>query len=79
MWITNGTIADIAVVWARTDDGAISGFLVERGTPGFEAPEIHHKLSLRASVTSELVLHDVRVPEESRCPRSDAARARSRA
>jgi len=68
MWITNGTIADISVVWARTDDGAINGFLVERGTPGFEAPEMHHKLSLRASVTSELVLRDVRVPEENRFP-----------
>ena len=68
MWITNGTIADVAVVWARTDDGAINGFLVERGTPGFEAPEMKHKLSLRASVTSELVLKDVRVPEENRFP-----------
>ena len=56
MWITNGTVADVATVWARTDDGAISGFLVEKGTPGFTAPEIHKKLSLRASVTSELVL-----------------------
>jgi glutaryl-CoA dehydrogenase len=68
MWITNGTIADVAVVWARADDGAINGFLVERGTPGFEAPEMKHKLSLRASVTSELVLKDVRVPEENRFP-----------
>jgi glutaryl-CoA dehydrogenase len=68
MWITNGTIADVAVVWARTEDGAVNGFLVERGTPGFEAPEMHHKLSLRASVTSELVLRDVRVPEEARFP-----------
>jgi glutaryl-CoA dehydrogenase len=68
MWITNGTVADVATVWARTDDGAINGFLVERGTPGFEAPEMKHKLSLRASVTSELVLRDVRVPEESRFP-----------
>jgi glutaryl-CoA dehydrogenase len=65
MWITNGTIADVAVVWARTEDGQINGFLVERGTPGFEAPEMKHKLSLRASVTSELVLRDVRVPEEN--------------
>ena len=56
MWITNGTIADVAVVWARTEDGAINGFLVEKGMPGFEAPEMKHKLSLRASVTSELVL-----------------------
>jgi glutaryl-CoA dehydrogenase len=68
MWITNGTVADVAVVWARTDEGAINGFLVERGMPGFEAPEMHRKLSLRASVTSELVLRDVRVPEENRFP-----------
>jgi glutaryl-CoA dehydrogenase len=68
MWITNGTGADVSVVWARTEEGAINGFLVERGTPGFEAPEMHHKLSLRASVTSELVLRDVRVPEENRFP-----------
>jgi len=68
MWITNGTIADIAVVWARTDAGDIRGFLVEKGTPGFTAPEIHKKISLRASVTSELVLQDVRVPQESMFP-----------
>ena len=68
MWITNGTIADVAIVWARTDDGADHGFLVEKGMPGFEAPEIKHKLSLRASVTSELVLQDVRVPEENLLP-----------
>jgi glutaryl-CoA dehydrogenase len=68
MWITNGTIADVATVWARTEDGAVNGFLVEQGMPGFEAPEMHHKMSLRASVTSELVLRDVRVPEESRFP-----------
>src|ERR671934_1010056 len=68
MWITNGSIADVAVVWARTEDGEINGFLVERGTAGFEAPEMKHKLSLRASVTSELLLEDVRVPEENRFP-----------
>ena len=68
MWITNGTVADVAVVWARTEEGAINGFLVERGMPGFEAPEMKHKLSLRASVTSELVLRDVRVPEANRFP-----------
>ena len=68
MWITNGSIADVAVVWARTEDGAIRGFLVERGMPGFSAPEIHRKLSLRASVTSELVLQDVRVPDENVLP-----------
>jgi glutaryl-CoA dehydrogenase len=74
MWITNGTIADVAVVWARTEDGAINGFLVEREMPGFEAPEMKHKLSLRASVTSELVLKDVRVPEENRFPEISSLR-----
>ena len=74
MWITNGTIADVATVWARTDDGAIRGFLVEKGTPGFSAPEIHKKLSLRASVTSELVLQDVRVPADSMFPDVDTLR-----
>ena len=68
MWITNGSIADVAIVWARTDEGQINGFLVEKGFPGFEAPEMKHKLSLRASITSELVLRDVRVPEENRFP-----------
>jgi glutaryl-CoA dehydrogenase len=68
MWITNGSIADVAIVWARTEDGEINGFLVEKGFPGFEAPEMKHKLSLRASITSELVLHDVRVPDENRFP-----------
>ncbi|KXP14555.1 acyl-CoA dehydrogenase family protein [Tsukamurella pseudospumae] len=62
MWITNGSIADVAVVWAQTDEG-IRGFVVPTDTPGFSAPEIKHKLSLRASVTSELVLDDVRVPD----------------
>ncbi len=74
MWITNGTVADVATVWARTEDGAINGFLVEKGMPGFTAPEIHKKLSLRASVTSELVLQDVRVPEENRFPEVDTLR-----
>ena len=68
MWITNGTIADVAVVWARTDEGEIRGFLVEKGARGFSAPEIHKKISLRASVTSELVLEDVRVPSEAMFP-----------
>ena len=61
MWITNGSIADIAVVWAQTDEG-VRGFLVPTDTPGFSAPEIKHKMSLRASVTSELVLDEVRLP-----------------
>jgi glutaryl-CoA dehydrogenase len=68
MWITNGTIADVAVVWARTEEDTVNGFLVEKGMPGFEAHEMHRKLSLRASVTSELILRDVRVPEENRFP-----------
>jgi glutaryl-CoA dehydrogenase len=74
MWITNGTIADVAVVWARTDEDEIRGFLVERGTPGFSAPEIHRKLSLRASITSELVLQDVRVPEANLLPGASTLR-----
>lgn len=70
-WITNGTIADIAVVWAKTDDNdKIRGFLVEKGTPGFTAPEIHRKHSLRASVTSELVFSDCEIPEENILPLS---------
>ena len=67
MWITNGSLADIAVGWAQTDEG-IRGFLVERGTPGFSARDIEGKLSLRASVTSELILEEVRVPEASLLP-----------
>jgi glutaryl-CoA dehydrogenase len=67
MWITNGGIADLAVVWARTDEG-IRGFLVERGTPGFTTSNIHQKLSLRASVTSELHFADCRVPAANMLP-----------
>jgi glutaryl-CoA dehydrogenase len=74
MWITNGTIADLAVVWARTEADEIRGFVVERGTPGFTAPEIHKKISLRASVTSELVLQDVRVPAENMLPGASSLR-----
>ncbi|MEJ2384917.1 MAG: acyl-CoA dehydrogenase family protein [Xanthomonadales bacterium] len=67
MWITNGSIADIAIVWAKTDEG-IMGFVVEKGMPGFDAPAIKHKMSLRASVTSELYFNDVVVPEANRLP-----------
>jgi glutaryl-CoA dehydrogenase len=67
MWITNGGIADLAVVWARTDEG-IRGFLVERGTAGFTTSDVHHKLSLRASVTSELHFEDCRVAAENMLP-----------
>jgi glutaryl-CoA dehydrogenase len=73
MWITNGSVADIAVVWAVTDEG-IRGFLVPRGTRGFSAPLIHKKLSLRASVTSELVLDDVRLPADALLPEATSLR-----
>ena len=67
MWITNANLADVAVVWARTEEG-ISGFLVERGMTGFSTNTIHGKFSLRASDTGELVFDDVRVPESNRLP-----------
>src|SRR6266704_3295596 len=67
-WITNGSIADVAVVWARCEDGRIRGFLVERGTEGFSSRDHAGKFSLRASVTSELVLQDCAVPESSLLP-----------
>lgn len=72
LWITNGSIADVAVVWAQTDEGengrGIRGFVVPTDTPGFSAPKIMHKMSLRASVTSELVLDDVRLPADAVFP-----------
>jgi glutaryl-CoA dehydrogenase len=70
MWITNGGVADVAVVWAREGDstGPIHGFVVPTDTPGFQANDIHRKLSLRASITSELVLTDVRLPDSARLP-----------
>jgi glutaryl-CoA dehydrogenase len=74
MWITNGSVADVAVVWARTDDG-VRGFLVPAGTPGFSTQDIHMKLSLRASVTSELILDDVRLPADARLPEAAGLRA----
>lgn len=73
-WITNGSVAQVAVVWARTEDG-IRGFLVETDRPGFEARDIQGKFSLRASVTSELFLHDVEVPEASRLPGAEGLKA----
>jgi glutaryl-CoA dehydrogenase len=75
MWITNGSLADVAVVWARTEEGKVNGFLVEKGMPGFTAPVMHGKLSLRASVTSELVLDGVEVPEANRLPEATSLRA----
>ena len=74
MWITNGTIADVAVVWAKLD-GKVRGFLVEKGFKGFSAPEMKGKHSLRASVTSELIFEDVFVPEENLLPKSDGLKS----
>lgn len=68
MWITNGTVADVAVVWAQTDDG-IRGFVVPTTTPGFSAREIHKKMSLRASITAELILEGVRLPADAVLPK----------
>jgi glutaryl-CoA dehydrogenase len=68
-WITNGTIADLAVVWAK-HEGEVRGFLVEKGTKGFSAPEIKHKMSLRASITSQLIFDDCLIPEENLLPKS---------
>jgi len=73
MWITNGSIADVAVVWARTED-SVRGFVVPTDTPGFSAPEIKQKMSLRASVTSELVLEDVRLPGTALLPEAKGLR-----
>ncbi|MBI5474530.1 MAG: acyl-CoA dehydrogenase family protein [Ignavibacteriae bacterium] len=70
MWITNGTLAHVAVVWAKLN-GVVRGFLVEKGTPGFSAPEMKGKHSLRASVTSELILQDVHIPKENILPNGE--------
>jgi glutaryl-CoA dehydrogenase len=74
MWITNGSASEVAVVWARTEDG-IRGFLVPRGTKGFTTQDIHKKMSLRASVTSELLLDDVRLPASAMLPEATSLRA----
>ncbi|MEZ0374708.1 MAG: acyl-CoA dehydrogenase [Candidatus Sericytochromatia bacterium] len=70
MWITNGSVADVAVVWAKDDEGEIRGFLVEKGTPGFRAVDIEGKFSLRASVTSELILEGCEIPAENILPKA---------
>ena len=75
LWITNGSVADVAVVWAKDDDGEIGGYLVERGTPGFGTLDIPGKFSMRASVTSELSFLDCRVPLESRLPGATGLKA----
>ena len=68
MWITNGSLADVSVVWARDEDGIVRGFLLEKGMEGFTTSDIHGKLSLRASITSELSMANVRVPDSARLP-----------
>jgi glutaryl-CoA dehydrogenase len=68
LWITNGSVADVAVVWAKGDDGEIGGYLVEKGTPGYSTIDIHGKFSMRASITSELAFADCRIPLENKLP-----------
>jgi glutaryl-CoA dehydrogenase len=75
MWITNSPVADIAVVWAKDEEGNIRGLIVEKGMKGFSAPEIHGKWSLRASVTGELIFEDVRVPKENLLPEAKGLKA----
>ena len=74
MWITNGSVADVAVVWTQSEEG-IRGFVIPTSTPGFSANTVKHKLSLRASVTSELVFTDMRVPDSARLPKATSLRA----
>jgi glutaryl-CoA dehydrogenase len=74
LWITNGSLADVALVWAKGDDGEIGGYLVERGTPGFSALDIHGKFSMRASITSELSFQDCRIPLDSKLPGASGIR-----
>ena len=74
MWITNGSLADVALVWAKDEDGIVRGFLLEKGMEGFSSSDIHGKLSLRASVTSELAMVNVRVPDSSRLPNIEGLR-----
>ncbi|GAB5602747.1 acyl-CoA dehydrogenase family protein [Thermus sp. FJN-A] len=75
MWITNGNLAHIALIWAKDEEGRVLGFIVPTDTKGFQAREVKHKMSLRASVTSELVLEDVRVPESLRLPKAEGLKA----
>jgi glutaryl-CoA dehydrogenase len=75
MWITNSPVADIAVVWAKDEEGTVRGFIVPTATPGFSAPEIHSKMSMRASITGEIVLQDCRVPGDALLPGSGGLRS----
>jgi glutaryl-CoA dehydrogenase len=74
LWITNGSVADVAVIWAKLD-GVVRGFLVERGRPGFTARDLHGKFSMRASVTSELAFQECRIPAENLLPKTDGLRS----
>ena len=76
-WITNGSIADVAIVWAKVEEG-ITGFLVEKGTPGFSTRDIHGKFSMRASITSELIFEDVRIPQDGASRESARAQGSAR-
>ncbi|MGH9789031.1 MAG: acyl-CoA dehydrogenase family protein, partial [Candidatus Acidiferrales bacterium] len=75
LWITSGSIADVALVWAKDESGEVGGFLVEKGTPGFRAWVVHDKYSLRASVTSGLAMNDCRIPASNRLPKADGLKA----
>ena len=75
LWITSGSIADVALVWAKDDSGEIGGFLVEKGTPGFKAWDVHDKYSLRASITSGLAMNDCKIPARNRLPQAEGLRA----
>ena len=75
LWITNGSVADVAVVWAKDETGEIGGYLVERGTPGFSTLDIHGKFSMRASITSELSFQDCRIPLDAKLPEASALKA----
>lgn len=74
MWITNGSIADVAIIWAKDDNGVVRGFIVETDTPGFRAPDIEGKFSLRASVTSELILENCKIPASNLLPNVEGLR-----
>ncbi len=75
LWITSGSIADVALVWAKDDRGEVGGFLVEKGTPGFRAWDVHDKYSLRASITSGLAMNDCRISATNRLPKADGLKA----
>ena len=79
MWISNSPIADVFVVWAKNDEGAIRGYILEKGMKGLSAPPIHGKFGLRASITGEVVMDDVFVPAENELPNVEGLKGRSSA